>query len=106
MDENVVLVESLRLAVPLHMMILHEHAPAELVRIAETAASVIGSQGDVLQFGSPQRGEAAQAFNALARGLAAAALTAQGGATFMHLHWCTVPVCPGPEEEHPEMRHT
>ncbi|WP_327377653.1 hypothetical protein OG393_29115 [Streptomyces sp. NBC_01216] len=99
--ENVSLVESLRVAVPLHMMQLGSRSPEELQRIAVESASVIGSQGDVLQFRSPKRGETAKAFNGLARGLAAAALIAWGGATFAGLHWCTVRRCPGPDAEHP-----
>ncbi|MFJ7205600.1 hypothetical protein ACIQWR_18935 [Streptomyces sp. NPDC098789] len=103
--ENVVLVESLRAAVPLHMMQLGSHSPEELVRIAGESATVVGSQGDVLQFRSTKRGQTAKAFNALARGLAAGALLARGGATFAGLHWCTVPHCPGPDAEHPEPTH-
>ncbi|MFD9563370.1 hypothetical protein [Streptomyces sp. NPDC059994] len=99
--ENVVLVESLRVAVPLHMMELGSRSPEELIRIAAESATVVGSQGDVLQFRSAKRGETAKAFNALARGLAAGALVAWGGATFAGLHWCTVPSCLGPDIEHP-----
>ncbi|MCZ1019385.1 hypothetical protein [Streptomyces noursei] len=97
-----VLVEALRVAVPLHMLELSKHTPAEVMAIAQASASVIASKGDVLQFQTPKRGETAKAFNALARGLAAAALTAWGGVTFMGLHWCTECACPGPDARHPE----
>ncbi|MFE3579321.1 hypothetical protein [Streptomyces vinaceus] len=100
--ENVVLVESLRVAVPLHMMQLASRSPVELQQVAVESATVIGSQGDVLQFRSAKRGETAKAFNSLARGLAAGALVAHGGASFAGLHWCTAPGCAGPDTEHPE----
>ncbi|MCY0943483.1 hypothetical protein [Streptomyces antarcticus] len=103
--ENVVLVESLRAAVPLHMMQLGSRSPEELIRIAGESATVVGSEGDVLQFRSTKRAETAKAFNALARGLAAAALVAWGGATFAGLHWCTIRHCPGPDAEHPKPTH-
>ncbi|WP_158754257.1 hypothetical protein [Streptomyces sp. NRRL F-2580] len=99
--ENVVLVESLRAAVPLHMTQLASRSPEELIRIAAESATIVGSHGDVLQFRSTKRGQTAKAFNALARGLAAGALVAWGGATFAGLHWCTVRHCPGPDAEHP-----
>ncbi len=101
-SENIVLIETLRVAVPWHMLILSSRSPAALQRMAKEASSVIGSKGDVLQFRSPKKGESAAAFNALARGLAAAALVAWGGATFAGLHWCTVRACPGPDAEHPK----
>lgn len=101
-SENIVLTETLRVAVPWNMLILSSCSPAALQRIATGASSVIGSKGDVLQFRSPKKGAPAAAFNALARGLAAAALVAWGGATFAGLHWCTVRACPGPDAEHPK----
>ncbi|MFF1713550.1 hypothetical protein [Streptomyces sp. NPDC058268] len=95
------LAETLRLAVPLHMAELRHLAPAQLVAIGSAAASIIGSKGDVLQFPSQKRGATAEAFNALARGLAAAALVAEGGVLFAGLHWCTVDRCAGPDADHP-----
>jgi hypothetical protein len=53
---------------------------------AHDAADVVASQGDVLQFGG-KPGEAAAAFNALARGLAALS-TAPGGVRFLGTIWC------------------
>ncbi|MFI1225983.1 hypothetical protein ACH4UK_28270 [Streptomyces sp. NPDC020884] len=99
---NAVLVETLRLAVPLHIAELRDHPTEALVAIASRSASVVGSRGDVLQFHSPKRGAAAEAFNALARGLAAAAIVTHGGVTFAGSHWCTVPACPAPNADHPQ----
>ncbi|MCZ0984274.1 hypothetical protein O1L60_46810 [Streptomyces diastatochromogenes] len=100
--ENVVLVETLRLAVPLHIAELRDRPTNVLVAIAGRSASVVGSMGDVLQFHSPKRGAAAEAFNALARGLAAAAIVTHGGVTFAGSHWCTVDACSGPDADHPQ----
>jgi len=99
---NVALVETLRLAVPLHIAELRDRPTDVLVAIASQSASVVGSKGDVLQFHSPKRGAAAEAFNALARGLAAAAIVTHGGVTFAGSHWCTVHACSGPDADHPQ----
>lgn len=45
---NVVLVETLRLAVPLHIAELRDHPTDALVAITSRSASVVGSKGDVL----------------------------------------------------------
>jgi hypothetical protein len=52
---------------------------------AHEAADVIGSKGDALQYGG-KRGEAANAFNHLARGLAVGAFQ-PGGISFAGLHF-------------------
>ncbi|MFF4188452.1 hypothetical protein ACFYZ9_35165 [Streptomyces sp. NPDC001691] len=101
-EGNVALVETLRLAVPLHIAELRGHPTDVLIAIAGRSASVVGSKGDVLQFHSPKRGTAAEAFNALARGLAAAAIVTHGGVTFAGSHWCTVHACSGPDADHPQ----
>ncbi|RXS78887.1 hypothetical protein EST92_19845 [Streptomyces sp. TM32] len=88
--QQMVLRETLTLAVPLHMVELHGLSPDRLAGIASDAATTIGSHGDALQFGGKH---CAEAFNALARGLAAAALTADGGADFAGHHWCADPRC-------------
>ncbi|MGW7314716.1 hypothetical protein [Streptomyces sp. NPDC054865] len=105
-SQNPALIETLRLAVPLHMASLSGLSASNLVEIATRSASVVGSKGDVLQFHSPKRGAAAEAFNALAKGLAVAALVAWGGCTFLGVHWCTVPNCPGPDAKHPQPQFT
>ena len=50
------------------------------------AVDAIACKGDVLQYGG-RKGEAAEVFNHLARGLAALAY-APGGVLFAGLHWC------------------
>lgn len=97
--QRMVLRETLRFAVPMHMHEL-QHLPVDMLPgIGSAAATVIGSHGDALQFGGKH---CAEAFNALARGLAAAALTAWGGVTFDGMHWCTQPNCAGPDADHPQ----
>ncbi|MEU1787064.1 hypothetical protein ABZ553_14565 [Streptomyces sparsogenes] len=88
--QRTVLLETLRLAVPMHMIELEPLAPEHRAEIASRCATVIGSHGDALQFGGKH---CAEAFNALARGLAAAALTAPGGVDALGEHWCADPWC-------------
>lgn len=97
--QRFVLLETLSLAVPMHMIELKRCSPKALAAIASDAATFIGSHGDALQFGGKK---CAPAFNQLARGLAAAALIAWGGVTFQGLHWCVVPGCTSPDAEHPQ----
>ncbi|WP_157876173.1 hypothetical protein [Peterkaempfera griseoplana] len=78
------------MAVPLWMDQLRNCTPEQVLARASRCATVVGSQGDALQFGGKG---CATAFNALAEGLACAALTAQGGVDFVGLHWCTRPAC-------------
>lgn len=88
--QHTVLRETLRLAVPMHMIELHNWGPEHLAVVASDAATTVGSHGDALQFGGKH---CSDTFNAVARGLAAAALTAQGGVDFLGLHWCANPHC-------------
>lgn len=97
--QRFVLLETLDLAVPMHMVELQRHSPDALSGIASEAATFIGSYGDALQFGGKK---CAPAFNQLARGLAAAALIAWGGVTFQGRHWCTMPGCTSPDADHPQ----
>lgn len=97
--QRFVLLETLSLAVPMHMIELGRCTPDTLTEIATEAASFIGSHGDSLQFGGKQ---CAPAFNQLARGLAASALTAWGGVTFQGLHWCALPGCTNRDADHPQ----
>lgn len=99
--QRMVLRETLALAVPLHMAELRSLDPDEITVIANGCARVVGEKGDVLQF-KGHKGGATQAFNALAKGLACAALTAWGGVTFQGLHWCVVPGCTDPDGDHPQ----
>jgi hypothetical protein len=97
--QRFVLLETLSLAVPMHMIELQRCSPEALAALATDAATFIGSHGDALQFGGKK---CAPAFNQLARGLAAAALIAWGGVTFQGLHWCTVPGCTSQDADHPQ----
>lgn len=91
--QHTAMAETLRVAVPLWIFELRGLSDDHLRDIATQAATTIGEKGDVLQFGSTRRGEVAGVFNALARGLAAAALLAQGGIDYAGLHWCRIPHC-------------
>lgn len=94
MSRDVVLVTSLQAAVPLWAE-QHRALPADqVVARARSCASVIAGQGDVLQFGSKRRGEAAAAFNRLAEGVAALSLM-PGGVTVFGAHFETRPPHPG-----------
>lgn len=75
----------LGMTVPLEMQRMQTESPWELQRLARESVVELAERGDVLQFGGPGAGKAA---TALARGLAAAALTAPGGVDFAGLHFC------------------
>jgi len=86
-----VLLITLELAVPMRIteLLRMTSTQRESVRMvwAKAAAQAIASQGDVLQYGSKKRGEAAKVFNRIAMGLAAAAFQ-PGGITFAGCqHW-------------------
>ncbi|GAB1646875.1 hypothetical protein [Krasilnikovia sp. MM14-A1259] len=76
---------ALEMAVPLHIGRLRHVDAARRMAEAADAATVIGSHGDDLQYGGKH---CADAFNALARGLAIGAYQ-PGGITFAGMHWCT-----------------
>ena len=88
--QQLVLVETLRLAVPLWMRELHDHPVEQLLAAAAADSVTVGSYGDDLQYGGKH---CADAFHALARGLAISALLADGGVDFLGLHWCAAPGC-------------
>jgi hypothetical protein len=95
-DENLLI--ALEAAVPLHIIEIRNWTSRQRQRFASEAATVIGSQGDVLQYGGGKRGDVANVFNHLARGLACAAYQI-GGVTFADHHWCTDhTVCEGAED--------
>jgi hypothetical protein len=88
--DHMVLVESLRFAVPMWVDELRR-LPADIreqrrYAWASESAQHVAERGDALQFGG-KRGSAAAVFNSLARGLAAAAYQS-GGITFAGVHWC------------------
>lgn len=69
---------TLELAVPLHIDKLRRCDDQQRMAIAQDSADVIAAHGDDLQYGGKH---CAETFNALARGLAAAAYQ-PGGITF------------------------
>jgi hypothetical protein len=86
-----VLRAALLAAVPLWMVELRRMTVLQRAERVESwaaeSADAVAAKGDVLQYGSRRRGEAADTFNHLARGLAAAA-QAPGGVVFAGMHWC------------------
>lgn len=86
MDSAELIKITLQAAVPMWVEEFKNRPFAQLHEIAARAAEVIAEKGDVLQFGSKRKGEAANAFNALARGLAALSFV-PGGVTFSGLHF-------------------
>lgn len=90
LSDDITLVETLRLAVPLHIMELRTVSDIQRAFIANNAAGVVGEKGDALQFkgkSAAGRRSTGEAFNSLARGLACLAY-APGGVEFAGVHWC------------------
>ena len=75
----------LQMAVPLDMQKLEHLDQDELHVVAKLAGRVVAEKGDVIQF---RANGTARATKFLVRGLAAAALLAEGGITFNGLHFC------------------
>jgi hypothetical protein len=92
--QTALLLDTLQLAVPVAIdQLLRDAPPVRYARINESAYAAIDQvceHGDVMQMGGGAKGEAAKAFTATARGLAALAF-APGGVTFAGLHWCVEP---------------
>lgn len=84
--DNSVLLIALQAAVPLHIVFMRDWTARERLDRARWAADEVAAHGDVLLFGG-ERGAAAGAFNALAKGLAVGAYQ-PGGIDFAGLHWC------------------
>lgn len=82
---STVMTIALEAAVPLHIGDLARQPWQAVEEIAHASADIVASKGDVLQFGG-RKGEAAGAFNGLARGLAALAFC-PGGVRFAGLHF-------------------
>ncbi|MFF7022977.1 hypothetical protein ACFY97_18490 [Streptomyces klenkii] len=95
--ENPLLMMALDAAVPLHMVKLRRLSLQQRASIARQCVDAISSDGDALLRGGEGCGEA---FNALARGLAAGALASVEGVTFAGAHWCANPKCRGPHGDH------
>jgi hypothetical protein len=84
---NDVLLCALEAAVPLWISELRGHTPAGRCGLAHAAADVVAEHGDHILYRGAKAGDSAQAFNALARGLACAAYQ-PGGVRFGQLAWC------------------
>lgn len=78
----------LELSVPIWIEQLRHQSTSYLLDRAKICGQVVAERGDVLQFKNKKAGASADAFNRLAEGLAAMALTAQGGVTFLGLTFC------------------
>jgi hypothetical protein len=89
------LATALAAAVPLHILEVRGRGTAWLLGEARRCAGEVASRGDVLQYGGKG---CAGAFNALARGLAVAALVADGGVTWRGQHWCATAGCRSQDE--------
>lgn len=76
---------TLSLAVPLWIHRVREWSVEHRLERARACAQIVAEKGDVLQYGG-KKGEAADAFNRLAEGLAIAAFQ-PGGVKFRGMHW-------------------
>lgn len=86
MTTNTHLTGLLQLAVPMHVWQLQKLTPEEVASVAKDAAPLIAFKGDILLYGGGRKGEAAEVFNATARGIAALSLL-PGGVTLFGIHW-------------------
>jgi hypothetical protein len=77
---------SLSAAVPLWIERFKQLTDDERMAIAREAAQVVAEKGDIIQFRSKRKGETANAFNQLARGIAVLAFS-PGGVTVFGLHF-------------------
>lgn len=83
-----VLVTTLQVAVPLWIQEVAGLTGDERLATARECSQMIAEHGDDIIFLSPGKGKTAEAFDALAKGLACAAHQA-GGVLFMGAHFCT-----------------
>ena len=77
----------LQVVVPMWISDLRSYPEEQRLEIAREAGQYIAEHGDDLMFRS-KPGKSAEAFNQLAKGLAAAAYQ-PGGITFAGMHFCT-----------------
>lgn len=77
---------TLALAVPIWIEKVRRYSPAYRAQRARVLGPIVAEKGDVIQFKSKKKGETADAFNALAEGLAILAF-APGGVKFAGMHW-------------------
>ena len=90
LDSNtaVALRATLSVAVPLWIEKLRDRPWHYIAGRAAHCGQMVAEKGDVLQFGSKKKGATAEAFNALAEGLACLSFAA-GGVKFMGMHFET-----------------
>jgi hypothetical protein len=84
---NDMLVITLQIAVPLWIDEVAKLTDDERLTAARGCGRMIAEHGDDILYRSPRKGKSAEAFNALARGLACAAYQ-PGGVWFMGTHFC------------------
>lgn len=78
---------ALECAVPIWIEKLRDQPVEHLLERARVCGEHIAARGDVLQFKNEKAGASAEAFDRLAEGLAALALVADGGVTFLGVRW-------------------
>ena len=83
------LLASLDCAVPLWIEELRSVSLGELIESSRGISQVIAEKGDIIQYRSDVRGETANAFNQLARGLAVLSFM-PGGVKFLGRHWVAI----------------
>lgn len=85
-DGSELLKTSLSAAVPLWILQFQDRPWQEVMAIAKESSQEIAEHGDIIMFKGPKRGQTAQAFNALAKGIAALAFV-PGGVKFLGMHF-------------------
>lgn len=86
-NSDALLPDMLAVAVPWWIAELHPYTAEKRHRIGREDGAFIASHGDDILYRGHKKGKSAAAFNALARGLAAAAFQ-PGGVRFAGLRWC------------------
>lgn len=86
MSTQALLRVALSAAVPLWVADLQRRPWVEVQELARACADTVASKGDVILYRSKKKGETAEAFNALAKGIAALSF-APGGVTFLGDHY-------------------
>lgn len=81
------LLVSLETAVPLWIERLRHQSVDYIIGRARECGQAIAERGDVIQFKSKTKGKTAEAFDRLAEGIAAAAIVAPGGISFLGVRW-------------------